>query len=1002
MPEIASIKSRFTHIAKFNADDVTKGDYYESVRSGMSVLLADISGPRIDACICLGTRVTSDNGVAHTLEHLVFCGSKSYPYRGTLDSLANRCFAQGTNAWTEIDNTSFTISTTSQDGLINLLPVYFDHIFNPILCQTTFSTEVYNLNEDGEEGGVVFSEMQATEKLENCVTHFAMRNLLFKSESGYTFNSGGTLRCIKRLDLSTIEKFHTEFYKPENTLIVVVGSINKIKFLEALVNIEDTVLSQLILKNRVAQPWNSVTTEHPTYGIVKAEFMSADLTHGSVLLCLEGPARQNLLDYKALNVVSSYLICFQKSPLSKKCVFDSDLCSEITYSFILYDKAYLQLNFHLAKVDSMDKLVKNFKSTILDLLKNGMDGEFLKTVIQFEYSNEVFEFEMDPHPQIIKRGINFFLHGKSNIELINLMEHSNLYHEFDNWNEEDWKRILLEYFDINKLSIVKGIPKTYHLRRLSTRASIRENNKKSYLSKFLSELPREVLDSFPVPSMDDIDFYHIKTAFNYGTCGFAETLEGFQLNEVPLAMQIDDIQSNIVSVTLCMCLGNMPKEYYPYLPLVSLLPFEMPYIRKGVFMSHEEVNKELAILFFSKFSHVGWNSNTFSLGIIFYYYFLNIKTDLMHYEDAVSWIRDLLFNYCLDENLLKKLINSMFKSAKSSTKYGYDAAEGLSTFITFKKNTISHSSSIFYQVHHLRYLNATMKRNTDHVVQKLESIKEFFGTSSNIQANLACNLKKLLKSYRTPHSIWQLNFSEAAEYNSKSPLTSSYFNYRQREDVKFFHRAIPLETCDSSYLLLTKPSITSYTDSEFPALCVLLQFLSSFEGPLWTSLRGKGLAYCLSMYCEPGDGLLYFKIMRSVNIVAAYREALDTFNSYSTSSKLFAQEDLEVGISGVVFGVASQEGNICDAASQRMLAQLKGLDADFHRDFIRQVCRVTLQNMQEVSQKYLKPIVESTAYHLAISCPMKQFDKIKEGFKDLDIELERFHLQESLDESNFI
>lgn len=39
----------------------------------------------------------------HTLEHLVFLGSEDYPYKGVLDSLANRALARGTNAWTDVE-----------------------------------------------------------------------------------------------------------------------------------------------------------------------------------------------------------------------------------------------------------------------------------------------------------------------------------------------------------------------------------------------------------------------------------------------------------------------------------------------------------------------------------------------------------------------------------------------------------------------------------------------------------------------------------------------------------------------------------------------------------------------------------------------------------------------------------------------------------------------------------------------------------------------------------
>jgi len=46
------------------------------------------------------TEAHDDDGLPHTLEHLVFLGSEDYPYKGVLDLLANRCLASGTNAWT--------------------------------------------------------------------------------------------------------------------------------------------------------------------------------------------------------------------------------------------------------------------------------------------------------------------------------------------------------------------------------------------------------------------------------------------------------------------------------------------------------------------------------------------------------------------------------------------------------------------------------------------------------------------------------------------------------------------------------------------------------------------------------------------------------------------------------------------------------------------------------------------------------------------------------------
>ena len=54
-------------------------------------------------------------------------------FQGVLDMLANRCLAQGTNAWTDTDHTCYTVMTAGSQGFLNLLPIYLDHVLYPTL-----------------------------------------------------------------------------------------------------------------------------------------------------------------------------------------------------------------------------------------------------------------------------------------------------------------------------------------------------------------------------------------------------------------------------------------------------------------------------------------------------------------------------------------------------------------------------------------------------------------------------------------------------------------------------------------------------------------------------------------------------------------------------------------------------------------------------------------------------------------------------------------------------
>lgn len=81
----------------------------------------------------VATEALDDDGLPHTLEHLIFLGSEQFPYKGVLDILANRCLASGTNAFTTTDHTCYTMETAGYEGFLTLMPIYLDHILFPIL-----------------------------------------------------------------------------------------------------------------------------------------------------------------------------------------------------------------------------------------------------------------------------------------------------------------------------------------------------------------------------------------------------------------------------------------------------------------------------------------------------------------------------------------------------------------------------------------------------------------------------------------------------------------------------------------------------------------------------------------------------------------------------------------------------------------------------------------------------------------------------------------------------
>ena len=87
---------------------------YRSAVTGLRLVHAEVEGPLVMGYFTLATETQSNDGCPHTLEHLVFMGSAQWPYKGVLDLIANRNLSQGTNAWTDVDHTCYTLETGTQ------------------------------------------------------------------------------------------------------------------------------------------------------------------------------------------------------------------------------------------------------------------------------------------------------------------------------------------------------------------------------------------------------------------------------------------------------------------------------------------------------------------------------------------------------------------------------------------------------------------------------------------------------------------------------------------------------------------------------------------------------------------------------------------------------------------------------------------------------------------------------------------------------------------------
>ncbi|KAJ2655068.1 hypothetical protein IWW48_005733 [Coemansia sp. RSA 1200] len=301
-----------------NPADGFRTSVYKHFESNMRVVMCRTSSPIYTLNIYVPTVAPNNKGLPHTLEHLVFCGSKRYPIRGYMDVLASYNYSVGTNAWTDKDHTCYTLSTLAEDGVANVLPPFLDHVLNPLLSDDHFVTEVYHYDETGKEKGVVFSEMGSKENKEDILAYYHLNKLVYNSSATYSKYSGGKTYDIARLTNKEIIDYHHKYYDANNVTVVLTGAFSDDFEEKYLQTIPADIIQSRDSDSREPMDCSPPDNNHPRYETVR--FPSSDTSTGSFSFGWQGPKHEDVKTNIALDVMLEYLAGTSSSPLNLRFV----------------------------------------------------------------------------------------------------------------------------------------------------------------------------------------------------------------------------------------------------------------------------------------------------------------------------------------------------------------------------------------------------------------------------------------------------------------------------------------------------------------------------------------------------------------------------------------------------------------------------------------------------------------------------------------------------------
>lgn len=358
--------------------------YYEHIKSGARLMKIEADDENKTFGITFKTVPSSDNGVAHIMEHSVLNGSVNFPAKSPFDILSKGSLKTFLNAMTGRDATAYPVASMNEKDYFNLMNVYLDAVFFPmlytdprILKQEGWHYELTDKDAPVVCKGVVFNEMKgAYSNPQREVRYQLLKNLF--PDNVYGWESGGLPSAIPTLTQEEFVAFHKKFYHPENSYIFLYGNAPTDKELEF---IDKSYLSKFTRGGFRAKIEDQAAFDAPkevtsTYPVLEGE------TKGKTFLSKSFVIGHNT-DYTlsmALDILAEVLVNQESAPL--RLAFQKAGIGKDVYASV---SNYKQNVFTITVLNAEPSDKENFASIVMDGLKsqvaNGVDKSEVEGVL---------------------------------------------------------------------------------------------------------------------------------------------------------------------------------------------------------------------------------------------------------------------------------------------------------------------------------------------------------------------------------------------------------------------------------------------------------------------------------------------------------------------------------------------------------------------------------------------------------------------------------------------
>jgi presequence protease len=359
--------------------------YFMHEKSGARLIKIAADDANKLFAISFKTTPENDYGTPHIIEHSVLNGSKNFPAKSPFDLLMKGSLNTFLNAMTGSDYTTFPVASMNNKDYFNLMRVYMDAVFNPLLHSDSriFKQEGWHYELDSIDGditykGVVYNEMKGAFSSPERELDYQIYKTLFPDNT-YGVSSGGYPASIPDLTYDYINAFHKKYYHPSNCFVLLYGDANldkELKFLnqEYFSKYEK---SEKKIEIPLQEPFTAKKHVEKSYSIPEGAD-TKDKTFLSYNFVTGLNTNKELV--MALDILSDALVNHQSAPL-RLALQEAGIGKDVNAWIDDIKQNVFQITVQNANPEDKEKFEEIVMNTLQKVAKEGFDEETVEGII---------------------------------------------------------------------------------------------------------------------------------------------------------------------------------------------------------------------------------------------------------------------------------------------------------------------------------------------------------------------------------------------------------------------------------------------------------------------------------------------------------------------------------------------------------------------------------------------------------------------------------------------